>query len=863
MDLSKFAKWTVAGLVLSPFLSAAPARADDDIARATAPQKWIERFMPEELPALIYPKYYKDFDKAKALAFAGRYKLALMMLNKVTKGDPAEIAVVKATCLSSTGHRDEALAALSNEAIASKPRVIILRARILSDLGKNADAIADLTALIKKYPTHIAANFYLGEINERIGNMSAARNAYTLIHDTYWKSWDEEGINKYDNAEDVTLMGRAFGRWAQIEQQTRETPGIDNTILKMFTQAYDVIDTGYWPAHLAAAEYISSHDDDKEAEKELKAALRGNPTNPQTHILLAMAAVAGWNFDGAEHEIALLRSLDPASIDAALLDCRNLVQQRRPTDALSVIEGVLAKQPNNIEALGLQASCYALQLKDEKMEEVLAKIDKTTPEPDATAYLEVAEHLGGMRQYPRAEAKYKIAIERAPWWTAARNGLGLLYTQSGDERSARLTLDAAQALDPFNHRTHNYIILLDMLDKMAVKETDHFKIMYNADQDPLIPEYFATYLEGIYKEVCSDFRTEPPVKTYIEVFPTHDAFSVRTTGSPWIGTVGASTGRVIALVSPRKGDATMGTYNWAQVLRHEFTHTVTLAATDNRIAHWMTEGLAVQEEHSPLRWEWVPMLYGAVKKHELFTMEGLTWGFVRPKRPMDRQLAYAQSAWICQYIEETWGHETILKMLAEFRKGKEQDVVFPDLLGKTLSAFSTDFFAWTEKQIATWGYDPESSKKYAELRKKGEELVTQHKNAEAVKIWEEIATLRPMDAMPHQRLAGLYLDGETKDVEKATQHLLALHNVSLKDDRFAKKLSRVNLQDNRLPQALTFALDAVHIDPYDAEAHMALQAVYEKQGNTAGAAGEKQTIEIINKLAKKAHDETIVPGTPE
>ena len=47
------------------------------------------------------------------------------------------------------------------------------------------------------------------------------------------------------------------------------------------------------------------------------------------------------------------------------------------------------------------------------------------------------------------------------------------------------------------------------------------------------------------------------------------------------------------------------------------------------------------EEQTPLRWEWVPMLYGAVKKHELFPMDKLTWGFVRPKRPTDRQLAYA------------------------------------------------------------------------------------------------------------------------------------------------------------------------------------------------------------------------------
>ena len=65
---------------------------------------------------------------------------------------------------------------------------------------------------------------------------------------------------------------------------------------------------------------------------------------------------------------------------------------------------------------------------------------------------------------------YKIAIERAPWWTSARNGLGLLYTQSGDEDQARITLDAAHTIDPFNLQTTNYLRLLDDLAKFARKE---------------------------------------------------------------------------------------------------------------------------------------------------------------------------------------------------------------------------------------------------------------------------------------------------------------------------------------------------------------------------------------------------------
>ena len=65
----------------------------------------------------------------------------------------------------------------------------------------------------------------------------------------------------------------------------------------------------------------------------------------------------------------------------------------------------------------------------------------------------------------------------------------------------------------------------------------------------MIPEYFSDYLESVHNDrSCGDFHHTPAVKTYIEVFPTHDAFSVRTTGSPG-SDGGASTRRVIALVS--------------------------------------------------------------------------------------------------------------------------------------------------------------------------------------------------------------------------------------------------------------------------------------------------------------------------
>jgi tetratricopeptide (TPR) repeat protein len=350
------------------------------------------------------------------------------------------------------------------------------------------------------------------------------------------------------------------------------------------------------------------------------------------------------------------------------------------------------------------------------------------------------------------------------------------------------------------------------------------------------------------------------VKTFIELFPTHDAFSVRTTGSPWIGTVGASTGRVIALVSPRNGEMTMGTFNWSQVLRHEFTHTVTLAATDNRIPHWFTEGLAVWEEHSPLRWEWIPMLYQTVSQKKLFSIENLTWAFIRPRRPIDRQLAYAQSYWICTYIEQTYGHADILKMLACFKDGLSQEDVFPKVLGRTTSQFSAEFSDWTQKQIATWGYDKASSDKYAKLRDQGELLIQSHQYKEAAVVWEQIAAIRPVDALPHQRLAGLYLTKPLWNVDKAIAHLSALDAVELKDDRLAKRISRLERDAGDYPKALAEARRAIYTDPYDMDAHQLLAELYEKTGDQAGLAKEQRVIPILQKWIDAGAHRDDIPG---
>ena len=833
--------------LLALFAVSAPAFGGD-LVSDSAPIKWIEPYLAEELPELTYPAYFNDLDKAQAQSSSGRYKLSLITLKMIKDLKPdqqTDVALIRGQSLAALGRWDEAIKVLDGD----DPRVQIEKAQVLAKSGKDDQALAVLRALVEKHADSIAGHYWLGRELEKVGDIPAAREQYTWFVSAPQKFMDQwnsrQHLPVFDKADEVTLIGRALDRWAALTQAYRNSPQVDRAILSFFVKSFDEIDRAYYPARLAAAEYFLSHDQTEDAVEQLKVVLTANPGELSALTLMGHIAISGFNFDLGDSVVASIRKIDPNSLDADLLEARNLMAQRRPQDAEPVVQKVLDQQPKNLEALGLLAAVNALELEEDKVNQILKRVEEIDPH-NASAYYEVAEQLDSMRQYPRAIEKYKIAVARAPWWTAALNGLGLLYTQSGDEDNAREALEQAHQLDPFNLRTSNYLTLLDKMDKFARKETAHFIVIYDPRNDSVIPEYFSDYLESVQAQVCAAYNYTPTVKTYIEVFPTHEAFSVRTTGSTWLPTVGASTGRVIALVAPRQGKLTMGTFDWARVLRHEYTHTVTLGATDNRIAHWFTEGLAVYQEHSPVPWDWVPMLYSAVSKKQLFPLDKLTWAFVRPKRPIDRQLAYAESFWICTYVEETYGHDAILKMLELMRHADRQEDVFPKVTGKSIPQFMNEFEAWAQKQIDKWGYDKGSTEKYDELVKKGEELIKSRDYEQAAKVWEEIAKIRPADALPHQRLAGLY--SALKDHKKQIEQFEILSKVELKDNRFAKRIARLLVEDENWKEAGKFALESVYINPYDISAHEILLQVSEKTDNTSGAEREKRVIAELTKL---------------
>jgi cellulose synthase operon protein C len=819
----------------------------DSLSSRTVPDKWIEPFLPEDEPEPFYPDYAQNDPVARAeiQINAGQYRRGLATLSKV---DPKKTVILRAKSLMALGRFDEAMAILSGH----DSEAAILRADVLGKMERYADAIALLQKIVAANPQSIAAHYELGWYLQQSGDYDGAGKAYQWFVDPpqdYLNRW-RAAPHQFNDAQDVVFIGKALDGWATLTGAYVGDANLANTVLSMFTAAYNRIDTDFYPAHVAAAEYFVAHDDDDQALDELNQALGHNPHDIAALELAGKIAVGSFNFAAGEEEAAAIRDVDPDSVAADKLQARNLLQQRRPEEAIVVLDSILQRRPNDMESLGLLAGAQALLLHDAEMKQAFARADAAQPQ-SPIAYFEAAEQLSSMRQYSQAAGLYKTALARAPWSTAVRNGLGLLETQSGDEATARVVLEAAHAVDPFSVRSTNYLKLLDMMDGFARKESAHFIVTYDATQDPVIPEYFSDYLESIYTDVTGDFHYEPKVKTLIEVFPTHDAFSVRTTGAPWIATVGASTGRVIALTAPRESAG--GAFNWARVVRHEFTHTVTLGATDNRIAHWFTEGLAVWEEHSPIPWEWVPMMYDAVSNDKLFPIENLTWAFIRPRKPIDRQLAYAESYWIVTYIEQKYGHVANLKLMEQEKLGRQLDDSFTAVFHENAEAFFKEFDAWAKQQIAGWGYDQASSDKYKQLVSEGEALIQSEDYAGAADKWRQIALLRPMDMLPHYKLMGVYL--QLEDWDKAAEQLEVLSAVELKNNRYVKVLAKLYLKAGKLDLAHARALKAVYINPYDESAHEVLEKVDDRLGDAAGAQREQRVIDILNKLSSNNTNE--------
>jgi tetratricopeptide (TPR) repeat protein len=239
--------------------------------------------------------------------------------------------------------------------------------------------------------------------------------------------------------------------------------------------------------------------------------------------------------------------------------------------------------------------------------------------------------------------------------------------------------------------------------------------------------------------------------------------------------------------------------------------------------------------------------------------------FIRPRRPVDRQQAYAQGHWMYEFILEHFGATKPLELMDLYATGVREGPAFERVLGVSREEFMTQFKAWAHDQLVAWGMlsspgNPDIHELMAEETKNEpkdettpslpkeptDELLAKWLNkypsdpfvlsavvkntiakhggkakVEDIELLERYAAVRPMDVLPHKLLASLYLSGAAaadkgRGPEAAIEHLEYLDAREQHSASYAIELAKQYAALGELDKAQAKAERATQISPYDA-----------------------------------------------
>lgn len=767
-----------------------------------------------------------DPQEAAALAW-GKYRL-----NDSALDDPAAAPLLRARVALFEGSPESALKILDGE---PGVEAAYVRARALEDRGQLDAAVALLRPLRERFQHET--------INDPAELTAAARSIVMLAH----------------------LEGR---------------PSQDYQLaLQMLARVYQELDPLYWPARVAEAELLMTKDNREEAAAALQEALSYQPHAGIAWYTLGRIAVDSYNFEGSAEASKQLRHVNPLHPLADLLDIRSFLRQRDVASARAVLAPALASFPQNRELLALAAATEAMAYDDAALRAALNRFDQVVGGEAAggtgspLALYTAGEYLSTDRQYAPAEVLLRQAIERAPNWPAPRLELGLLLMQSGDVAAARQELAHAARLDPFHRRVNNQLRLAEnLLGIYQTIETEHFVIRYKPGIDEVLARDMPGPLEEMYDEITAIFQHRPAEKTQIDLMPDLSNFAVRISGMPDFISIAAATGDLIALTPPRSGPDQADPFNWVNVLRHEYVHTVTLAQTQNRVPHWFTEACAVSGETLDRTYDTCRMLADALHDDELFDYDKINWGFIRPQTPRDRPLAYAQADWMLEYIATRWSHQAIVDLLALYRQGVSDTEALRRVTGYSADAFMEEFRGWATDQVAAWGMDrievgPEVS---AVIKTGGKEMATselvdllntqggthpdlikmvaqravQSGDPQQAEIWlNRYAQARPVDPWPHTVRVQIAFDlGRPEQALGSLQFLERGDNYT---SAWSYQLAQLHRQADRLDAARRAIGRALHCEPYHAGYRELAATIALQRGDLDDAAFHVESLQIL------------------
>lgn len=654
-------------------------------------------------------------------------------------------------------------------------------------------------------------------------------------------------------------------------------------MLEHLARARDELDRFSWRAHLAEAWLLYEKDRYEEVAKAVEGVMSLNPRSAEGLWLWGLVCVDTFDFPRGEAIAARLDELASPTPSPWAASLRAYVRMRQAegVQAGEQLAEALRAYPDHRTLRTYQAAAAAAAFNFEEAERLLASFDELVPGSPA-ALLGVGKAMSGARQYEEAAGFLRRASERAPHWCEPLAELGLSEFQAGRNEDAMEALERAAALDPWNIRVANSLALLKELAGFARVESEHFIVRCKpGGADELVAREMLGTLEEIFVRVTGNapggIDHVPPWKTVVELYPNHRMFGVRIVGMPRLHTIAAATGPVIAMEAPREGPGHTGAFDWRRVVQHEYTHTVTLSRTRNRLPHWFTEASAVYLEDAPRDYSTLQLLARASETNTLFDLDTINVMFVRPNRQTDRSQAYAQGHAMYEFMIERFGHASPLELMDLYATGVREQQAFARVLGVGREEFLEQFKVWMREKLGGYGMlptpmNPSLTQLLAAEGVKADEaagaarpgavllqpegadelppearprqvtdahierwLVEHPENPfvlgvkvravlaqsggkateESIELLERYARVRPVDPLPHRALAAYYIDVDQLESDRAVPHLEFIDAREQHSPAVAVELSRRYAATGDFSRAMAKATRATQIAPYD------------------------------------------------
>ena len=661
------------------------------------------------LPALAPAESMED---ARRLWLEGKYAEA-SEIYAPSAGELPAAALGLARCLAAEGKLDDAVATL--EAGGEHAELHAELARLAFERGDRRKAERHVEAALGLDPAQLLARWIEGELFRTAGRLAEAERAYARLI----RHYNEREITSAESLRWVGLAAARYAEWNRAHDQFRFLVG------ELYPASLR-IEPAYWPAHYEAGRLFLKKYNQRDAAREFQAALALNPNAAEVHAAMARLALDYRDVRQAETSLRRALEINPKLLEARLLGADLAWANFRPQEALQLLrDEALSLDPACEETLGRMAACYVLEdgLDGEGRGGRFGRLaDEVTARNEHAGefYFALAEWLSARHRISEAERFYREAMRRMPRQVGPAAALGMLWMAMGQEERAKKQLLEAREADPFNVRTTNMLSVLEVLDGMETVESEQVVLRFDP-ADKLLGRYALRYIDKLYPELCEQFGYRPPDKPLVEIFRTARGgsgrawFSARMTGLPYLGTVAASTGKIVAMVSP--SDAGVGKpFNWARVLRHEMVHVVTLQQTRFNIPHWYTEALAVHGEGYPRPQAWNELLVRRVSEGELFDLGTINFGFSRPSSGEDWQLAYCQAELYAEYLIRRHGPEAVGALLAAYADNLATAEAIPRALGVAEEEFERGYRAYLAEAAGSLpGLAVPTQKSFAEL----------------------------------------------------------------------------------------------------------------------------------------------------